>query len=28
MKFETMLLNSLFVACMIICVTTLGSMLV
>jgi hypothetical protein len=27
MKLETMLLNSLFVACLVICVTALGSML-
>jgi hypothetical protein len=27
MKFETLLLNSLFVACMVICITTLGAML-
>jgi len=27
MKFETLMLNSLFVACLVICVTTLGAML-
>jgi len=27
MKFETLMLKSLFVACMIICLTTLGAML-
>jgi hypothetical protein len=28
MKFETLMLHSLFVACLVICFTTLGSMLV
>lgn len=27
MKFETLMLNSLFVACLVICVSTLASML-
>lgn len=27
MKFETLMLNSLFVACLVICVSTLGAML-
>jgi len=27
MKFETLMLNSLFVACLVICVTALGAML-
>ena len=28
MKFETLMLHSLFAACLVICVTTLGAMLV
>jgi hypothetical protein len=28
MKFETLMLQSLFAACLVICVTTLGAMLV
>jgi hypothetical protein len=27
MKFETLMLNSLFAACLVICVATLGAML-
>jgi len=27
MKFETLMLNSLFVACLVICVSTLGAMI-
>lgn len=28
MKFETLMLHSLFVACLLVCVSTLGAMLV